>query len=267
MAALGVIVAVGCQGEPRSLSWIVVFEDSSLESRAVFIEANITPGDCTGVGGAAPVYEADGAFPGTLPAPRRLSPGDYAFSVRVRDTSCRWFASGCRAETLPLGETDETIVVLFQTPEQDACPGACLSGQCLSDPDGGVRDVGITDTGVADTGPSDTGSADTGSPDTGSPPECLADGECGSPSYRRTGSWSCRADGALDRASFEFLFPECNDGRCGTRIETRVVECRCRDNICSSSGCADVVDSSSRCDDGSSEGPCPIPSVLDECHR
>jgi len=280
LAILG--LASACSPDPHALSWTVAFEDVALEARAAVFEGTITVGDCTMTRGAVPVYQAEFEPSGMPPSPGVLAPGTYAFSARARDYDCAWFAAGCTTETLPRLDVDETLVVLFGVPEEAACPAGCASGRCTT-PDASIPDVGIDapdampldtgspDTGPMDTGPPDTGPPDTGPADTGSPdtfvPECASDGDCGPITWARTSGWSCRADGALDRANFAFTIPVCTSGRCGSRSETQSLECRCRNEICSSAGCDDVVDSSTRCDVGGVEGECPNPAVEGECHR
>jgi len=273
-----ILVLLGaCTPDPRALSWVVAFEDQSLESRALVFEGVITEGDCAGRRDATAVYAEEFRAADAPSGPSVLTPGLYAFSVRARDAECQWFAGGCTTETLPEIVDHETLVVLVAILEEGACPDQCADGECVTPPppdvgvdaplDSGPPDTAPMDSSVADTSPPDTGSPDTGPPPDTFVPECANDGDCGSITYSRVGGWSCRADGALDRAPFDFTIPECNSGRCGARVERHTLECRCRNEICSSGGCDDVVDSSTRCDVGGVEGECPNPAAERECHR
>jgi hypothetical protein len=278
--ALSLFALLGaCTPGARALTWNVEFEDPSLESRAVLFEGVITMGDCTERRASPAIYREEFPRSGTPPSPSILTPGTYAFSVRARDAECEWYAGGCTSETLPEAVDHETLVVLFAIPEEAVCPMQCAAGVCVA-PDATVPDTSLLDTGLSDstldsarddTGPADTSPPDTAPADTAPPdtfvPECSRDSDCGAITYARVGSWSCRSDGALDRAPFDFTIPECNSGRCGSRVERYTLECRCRDDICDSGGCADVVDSSTRCDMGGVEGECPNPAAEGECHR
>jgi len=149
------VLVSACGPEPRQLSWVVVFADESMEARADLFETRITPGRCVDARTATPVYAERFDLGAMAPAPDVLPPGEYAFSVRVRDSMCVFFGQGCISEDLPQPEGHVTFVALLPETDDPECPGACVAGSCQ------VPDVAVPDATMdADAAPVDTGVPD-----------------------------------------------------------------------------------------------------------
>ncbi|HVZ37349.1 MAG TPA: hypothetical protein VG963_33235, partial [Polyangiaceae bacterium] len=129
--ALGLAFAVwlgqgGCAEPTPQIAWRFSFARQELATRARFVEAQVLGGGCAG--GALfttrVTLEAAGA------EPDRLKPGRYGFRGRAQDTSCGWFAEGCREVVLP--RSGAIDVVLNELPSQSldlTCMAATGAGE------------------------------------------------------------------------------------------------------------------------------------------
>jgi alpha-tubulin suppressor-like RCC1 family protein len=126
-ALLGFGALAACSQSPRTLPWGVRLPRDA-PGRAVYVEAEIRRGSCTGEvlyrEEVAVSAGAGSGMPGVLP------PGTYALKARARDASCIWFASGCLVLVLPFeGEAVVELEVGAETPQ---CPLAlCAEGRCV----------------------------------------------------------------------------------------------------------------------------------------
>lgn len=174
--ALAAVAFGACSPAPRPLEWGVRFASPADRARAVWVEAAIRTGSCTG-----PVVFSDeiSVASGTgMVMPARLHAGHYAITGRARDASCAWFASGCLEIDLPA--EGRAIVDLVAGTETAACAASdCTAGRCAGldagTPDGSMRDAGMVDAAMLDVGIVDVGMVDSSIPDGGMPDTSLRD--------------------------------------------------------------------------------------------
>ena len=251
-AALALLLlAAGCEPDPRGLSWGVRFSSDGDRDRAVLVRAQILRGGCTG----DEIYatDLDPSRPGAmLASPPELEPGAYGFAGRARDADCVWFAQGCSDAVLPLANDATIFVNLLGGFDDRACPEEeCVDGRCT----GETVDAG-TDAGPspADGGP-DAGPRD-GGPDTGCGGEVCngADDDCDDNVDEGTGSELCSGD----------AFATCSSGTCGcgSGLEWDDMRRRCRDTASDPRWCGS---SHQDCDDDEycSGGTCVCRPGLD----
>jgi hypothetical protein len=161
--ALCAVVLVACSAEPLPLAWGLRFASPADQARAVWAEAAIHTGSCTGpVVFSEEILVSAGAG---MARPALLGPGRYALTGRARDASCAWFAAGCLELDLPT--TGSAIVELASSSETAQCPpSACSDGTCAG-MDAGLVDAGSVDGGALDASQFDAEALDAAALDEG----------------------------------------------------------------------------------------------------
>lgn len=142
------VALFACSSEEHSLTWRILFDDSSLEARAVGYTARIRVGDCSS--DESP-WLYDESFRGDRgPSIPDLQPGTYAFSAIAIDESCLRFAQGCEEATLPVQGDSQVVVVLHGTDETSTCDGTCVNGLCSDVVDADVEDADVEEADIED---------------------------------------------------------------------------------------------------------------------
>ncbi len=173
LIALAALALAACSSEPQALEWGLRFASPADQARAVWAEAAIHTGSCTG-----PVVFSDEILIASgvgMATPARLGPGHYALTGRARDGSCAWFAAGCLELELPAD--GPAIVDLAAVSETPACAASeCSAGVCTGATDAGTSDAGLVDGGTVDAGMVDAGTVDAGTVDASMPDGGALDG-------------------------------------------------------------------------------------------
>lgn len=200
-AACLTLLLAACSSAGQESEWSLRFEDSTIASEAVRVEAYVFADGCDG----PLLYRADVPSMGAGPPPPVLAPGRYGLAASAVGRSCAILARGCVEATFPLARGARIVVPITRAPGPPACEErACTAGRCEN---GAEHDGGFT--------PSDGGIV---VGDAGSDPISGCDAEDGGRCYRIRGtpqSWddaeaSCQTWGGhlvrpRDAAEEDFL--------------------------------------------------------------